>query len=115
LARSLLRSIKDKTASSALGMAVNHYLGRYGSMKKIIIDSDRKAITLELELKGEREPILVVVEEYEIVSQGGSTYLVAGRISTSREWLTVLAESLLQGRKLPLPDKIPDNLLRLVL
>lgn len=113
--KSILRAIKDKSGSSAVRLAVNHYLERYGHMKKILIDSERRTITLELALKGESEPILVVVEEYELVSEGGAFFLVPNRVTTSREWLTVLAQSLVAGRRLPLPHKLPEQVLRLLL
>lgn len=113
--KSILRSIKDRSSSSALRLAANHYLERYGHMKKILIDSERKTITLELDLKGEREPILVVVEEYDLLTEDGSAFLVPLRVTTSREWMTVLAQNLVVGRRLPLPDKLPENVLRLIL
>lgn len=71
---------------------LNQKLKRYGRMLKLDID-DNKSISLELKLKGETSPILVNIGKYEILS-GQVSGIKLSEISTSREWITELIQTL---------------------
>ena len=44
------------------------------------------------------------IEEYELIEEDGTPYFVVKQISTSREWLTILARNFGVGRRLEIPE-----------
>lgn len=74
-------------------------------MLNFYIDSRQKTIQFEVFLKGETEPLNVIVQEYEIVSEGAETFIVAKKAVASREWVNTLIHQFVIGQKFLLPDK----------
>jgi hypothetical protein len=70
---------------------------RYGTMTHIEIDSEKKHINIELQLKGELAALKIEISDYNLISVDGDTYLEVGSISTSREWISVLLTHYLTG------------------
>ena len=68
-----------------------------------IITKEKKAI-LDLELKGETQPLHVAIGRYELTKAGGKTFVEITEISTSREWVNVLAQDFLIGKKFEIPE-----------
>jgi hypothetical protein len=75
----------------------NTMLKLYGNMTKLEIDSKNKTIFLELELKGELQPIQVKLSNYKLVQNGNETFIELGEINCSREWMNVLLAEQLNG------------------
>jgi hypothetical protein len=98
-------SIKDWALEKGALLWLNPKLERIGSMTKLSIDSARKTVTVELDLKGEATPIVVTIESYRLVVEQGATFLEIGSISTSREWLTSLCADYLKGRRFNLTER----------
>jgi hypothetical protein len=69
---------------------LNFKLKPYGSMTKLEIDTVNKTVNLDLELKGEGEPIRVIVSNYKLVESGNCTFIELGDITASREWMNVV-------------------------
>jgi len=103
----MFKSLKDKALSKAVIAAVNL---EYGKMLKLNLDSTNKTIELEIMLKGEKEPLKVFVNSYEISEEDGKYFLYAKDIKTSREWINIIAENYLKGEKIELPEKIAKTL-----
>ena len=80
-------------------------LQRYGQVTALRLDSQEKSLEITLELKGEREPLKIKLEGYELVQELAVSYLVVRRIATSREWLTGLANNFAAGRRFKLPPE----------
>ncbi len=109
----MIRSVKDKTLSRAIALAVNTKIRKFGTMLDFKLDSRTKTIELEIMLKGETEPLFVKVQRYEILEENGRYFLLAERIVTSREWINVVAESYLQGQRIEIAPRYA-RLLQLV-
>ena len=75
-------------------------------MLNLKLDSKNKTIEFEVELKGEKEPLKVYVNEYVVSEEDGKYYLYAKDIKTSREWINIVAENYLKGEKIEIPEKI---------
>ena len=71
-------------------------------VKDLEIDSVQKTFSLKLELPGETEA-LAVTGSYRLISENGKTLMAATRIKTSKEWMTILAGELVQGRTFEVP------------
>jgi hypothetical protein len=106
---SLFGQFLDKTKGHALSLAgkqlLSLYLGKYGTMLNFSIDPETRTITLEMLLKGEKEPMQVTLRGYEILEPAGgkAAGLRVAEVNASREWLEVALRQFVQGRTIDLP------------
>ena len=106
----MLASLKDKTVSFALKQTVNFKIKEFGEMLNLNLDSQNKTIKLELMLLGEKEPLNVQVETYEISEEDGKFYLIAKDVKTSREWINIIAKNHLENQKFEIPQNIAKTI-----
>jgi hypothetical protein len=86
----------------------------YGQVLRLRLDSTEKRAEILVDLDGERDPVEVVVGRYELRRLGSETFLTIQAISTSRAWMTSLAERNLVGRSLKLPQELSGTISRLL-
>ncbi|ADV46569.1 hypothetical protein [Nitratifractor salsuginis] len=110
----MIRRLKDSTLSQGLTLLINSRIKSYGKVLNLKVDSKQKNIELEILLKGEKEPIQVTVNEYEVIEEKGHWYLLAQEIVTSREWINIVAENFLKGQRFEIPEQYA-KMLKLVL
>jgi hypothetical protein len=84
----------------------NHKYPYFGAMTTLQIDSANKKATLDLELKGETQPLHVTIDRYELTTIGEKTFLEIKELTTSREWINVLAGKFLKGKKIEAPEML---------
>lgn len=105
----MFTSLKDKGLATVvrpvLNGALRSRLKGAAVMLDLDIDSQNKRITCSVGLAGETEPIKVTVHEYEIVNEDGDAYLRFGGIETSREWMTVLVQTIMPSRRISIPPR----------
>jgi len=101
----MIRKLKDRTLSQCVSLAVNTKIKRFGKMLTFTLDSQNKTIELEILLKGEKEPLHLIVHRYEIIEESGRYFLIAERIVTSREWINIVAENYLKGQRFEIPEQ----------
>ena len=99
----MLKKMKDTALSKGLKAAINYKVKAYGEMIGLKLDSESKTIALELMLEGEKEPLHVKVNRYELREEGGRYYLTAEDIVTSRAWINTVAAQYLHGQKFEIP------------
>jgi hypothetical protein len=109
-----LQQQKDASCSFLAERALQGTIQRYGRMLNLSIDSRNRSLQLEMLPKGEERPVTILVERYEVVTENQTTFLVIHKASASREWLTVLINDFLIGRRLPVPPQY-EAALRLIL
>jgi len=84
-------------------------LRQYGKMTRLEIDKDSKTISLNLDLKGEREGIQIRVSNYQLHQADGQNPLFEpGTIEVSREWLNTLLKTLVKSNVLPERIEVKD-------
>ncbi len=83
---------------------LNHHYRSLGAMTTLLLDSTNKKASLDLELKGETQPLQVTVGRYELSSMGGKTFIEIKELSTSREWINFLARDFLKDKKFEIPE-----------
>jgi hypothetical protein len=99
-----LSSSKDRLVESMAPGLLNKSLFKpYGRVVELKLNSRDKALELTLELKGEQELLHINVQDYELLQEDGHYFLTIKKVSTSREWLTALAEELALGKRLKVP------------
>lgn len=97
-------SITDQPFALIARWWLNPKLKKIGCMTKLSIDSARKTVTVELDLKGEVAPITVTIENYRLIAEQGGTFLEVGTVTTSREWLTALCVDYLNQQRFNLTE-----------
>ncbi len=84
----------------------NHRFPSLGTMTTLQIDSARQRVTLDLELKGETQPLHIVIDRYELTTVDEKTFIELKEVTTSREWMNVLAKEFLKGKKFEVPEAV---------
>lgn len=100
-----LSRMKNSSVSFVIERALQRSIEDYGRMLNFYIDSRQKTIQFEVFLKGETESLSVIVQEYEIISEGAQTFIIAKKAVASREWVNTLIQQFVVGQRLQLPDK----------
>ncbi len=110
LLKSILRNVHPLLPASAKVWGAREFLNRrfepFGSMTNLQIDPAKRTATLELELKGETQPLKVNIQKYELTTVDGKTILEIKEVQTSREWLNLLLAEL--GRNGKLKFEVPE-------
>lgn len=102
----MAKSIKDGALAVGIKAYVNDRLGDYGEVLDCQIDTHHSKLTFRALLRGERDPVDAAVDRYEVERDGGDVYIVVRSFSTSREWITLLINKLLVGKRFKIPSKV---------
>ena len=89
---------------AALAMLNQSVLRPYGALTELKLDLAACSVEASLELKGETEPVRIHIQKYELIDPKGEAHLVIKSMTTSREWVTKLAQNFLIGRRLYIPE-----------
>jgi len=106
---------KDEAVSTLVRISAQKYLWEYGEMLEISVDSQGKTVRVQALLKGETTPISISLERYEFVSENGVTWLRFEGLSTSREWINTLLETVVTTDRIAIPAGLATKLLKLAL
>lgn len=101
----MFSKMKDTALSKGAKIAINNQIKEYGEMLKLNLNSEQKSIEMEVMLEGEKEPLAVQVEQYELTEEGGRHFLKVHGVSTSRAWINTVAASYLEGKRFEIPAK----------
>lgn len=101
----MFQKLKDKTISAGISVAFDYKIKEFGEVLKFNLDSKNKTIELEVMLDGEREPLSVHIDNYELQEIDGKCYLVVQNLTTSRKWINVVASQYLNGQKIEVPQE----------
>ena len=99
-----LKSIKDRAVQALALKYINSEYQEFGSMTKLEIDSTKKNIHAELELRGETQMISVDVLGYQVIESGGKTLLQLGEVKISREWINTAFQKFVTQRTFEIPE-----------
>ncbi len=87
---------------------INKYIGEYGEMLTLEIDHKNKHIASSILLKGEKEPIKLEIDQYEI-KQAEATIQI-GKATCDKPWIDALLKNFVVGKKWDIPDGLSDKL-----
>jgi hypothetical protein len=99
------KELKDSTISTVVQKTCNYYIKEFGEMLNFQLNSQDKSVTLEVMLKGEKEPLKATIKEYEIIEENDKAYLRFEDIQTSREWINTVLETFVDkdDKKIEIP------------
>ena len=99
----MLQAARSLMVSKAAQAYVNNLIARYGVVRNLRIDPKARTIEGECLLHGEREPISVRVDRYQILEKGGKRLASLLHCQCSRPWAQALIEDHIIGRQVELP------------
>ncbi|WP_457571734.1 hypothetical protein [Desulfovulcanus sp.] len=79
-------------------------------MLKFELNSELKTIKFEVLLKGEIEPLMITINNYEIFTENDKYFIRAKEITTSREWINIIAEQYLKEQNFEIPEQFAKML-----
>ncbi len=100
----MVSKVKDKALAVGLKYWINSELKRFGTVANFEIDSTKRTIRAELDLKGEQTSIILTVGCYTLQTRDGTTFIKIAGVKASREWITVLLNTLVEDKEFPIPD-----------
>jgi len=99
LFRMLPRGAQIAKVRAEINKALLH---QYGRMTKLEIDRANKTVSVDLDLKGEKEGIRITLSNYQLIQSAGKNPLFEpGTIEVSREWLNALLKTLVKTSVIP--------------
>ena len=111
-----IASAKDKSLSKLLLSAAKPFLSEYGQVLALDINSSERSIRLDVLPVGESEPIRVELAGYGLATDEiGRGWLTFASLTTSRRWLTLIAQKALPERRIKLPSATPMAMLQAML
>ena len=103
LVKGAINQVKDSGASTAIQSWLARELADYGEVLDFRIDSAGRSAELHVLLKGEKEPLTVTIENYEISSQGTEDFIIVKGAHASREWVNAVLRKFLIDKKHKIP------------
>jgi hypothetical protein len=97
-------SLKETVLGLALKAFLNHEIEPFGRVRELAIDTNRKTMRAEVDLKGEPSPISIEVGAYELNETNGVVHIAFQNVITSKEWITGVLNKYVVGRPFPLPN-----------
>jgi hypothetical protein len=107
LATDTLISGKDTTQSTIIKNGLNIFIKKFGEIKNLKIDSQNKAITLDIFLKGEADTIILNIENYKFFKDDDDIYYIKiFDISANRYWIDAIAKVFTRDKQFPIPSQL---------
>ena len=98
-----LNQVKDSGASIAVERWLARELADYGELLDFKINSKARTVEFHVMLKGEKERLTVVIDEYELSQRGSEDFVTIKRARASREWVQAVMRNFMINK----PHKIP--------
>lgn len=102
----LAKGMKDGALAMALKSYLNDRFSEYGEIVECQVDTAANRLSVQVQLRGERERVSACIERYDLTRQGEKRFITLHRFSSSREWLTRLLTALFGGKRYELPAAV---------
>lgn len=100
------KAVKDGALGVGLKAFFNEKFGEYGDIRDCTVDTAKGRIVAHALMRGEREPITVTIERYEILEENSKVFIVIRKLTTTRQWITLLLNRVLDGRRFEIPASV---------
>ncbi|MFP5307145.1 MAG: hypothetical protein ACLGI7_15155 [Gammaproteobacteria bacterium] len=100
------RAVKDGALAVGLRAFFNDKFGEYGDVRDCAVDTAKGRIVAHVLMRGEREPLTITIERYELITEDGKVFIVIRKLSTTRQWITLLLNRVLDGRRFEIPASV---------
>lgn len=99
-------AMKDGALGIGLRKFFNEKFGEYGDVQDCVVDTKAGRVTAQVIMRGERDPITITINRYEMVNEDGKTFFTVRQVTTSRAWITLLLNKVLDGRRFEVPASV---------
>ena len=103
LVKGAINQVKDSGASGAIQSWLAREMADYGEVLDFKISSADRNAQLHVLLKGEKEPLTVTIESYEISSVGSEDFIIVKGAHASRPWVNAVLRNFLINKKHRIP------------
>ncbi len=100
-----LKQSKDLAVSQGMRLFLDKILEPYGKSIEFRLDTKQKKIEMTVLLKGEVQPLQIMVCRYRIVVEEERRFVQAEEIVTSREWLNTVLRKYGNGKQVEIPAR----------
>ncbi len=100
------KAVKDGALSVGLRAFFNEKFGEYGEVRDCAVDTAKGSIVAHVVMRGERDPITVTIDRYELLQDDGKVFIVIRKLTTTRQWITLLLNRVLDGRRFEIPASV---------
>ncbi|MBN2413415.1 hypothetical protein JXQ31_17185 [candidate division KSB1 bacterium] len=95
----------DNTVATGLKQIINDKIKSFGLVENLQLNSGQKRLEMTLQLRGETEPLRVMVTNFELVKSGDSTVVLIKELQTSKEWVNTLWSERIKQFKFEIPPQ----------
>lgn len=82
---------------------INQFIGEYGEVVELDLDTKQKSLKAEIMLHGESNTVSVHVTDYAVTKAGGSAQFVIKKASVDRAWLNALMQKFVVDKSWEIP------------
>ncbi len=98
----MLNKAKDKMIAAVAKRLLESKLARYGEVLSLSVESKMSRMTLEFLPAGETAPIVISIDEYQVIQSDGGVAIRLQRLSADRVWVANLLKDHVEGLEFPL-------------
>jgi hypothetical protein len=106
----LLKTAGSFMPDSMIAQSARDYFNRnysaIGTITSLEINTTQRRASVDLELKGEMQPVHIAIERYELSTSDGKKFIELKEVTASREWIVQLARQCLIGKKFVVPEML---------
>jgi hypothetical protein len=97
------RGLLGLVPSSVPKWIINEKIRGFGEVLDLQFDPQRRLLKGRILLAGEKEPVEVSVDSYELRRNDQGAVLIINSLTVDRQWIEVLLRKLLVGKELKIP------------
>ncbi len=101
-----LAGIKDRAVEACVKGLVNNEIQKFGQVTELRINSQQRTVTAQLALQGEPSTLELHAGSYEVLQENGQTFISFRDFRASREWVGLVLNQYLAGRRFRVPDAV---------
>lgn len=98
----MLNKAKDKMIATVAKRLLEAKVARYGEVRSLTVESKESRMVVEFHPEGDDSPIVVTIEEYQIIQSEGGVTIRLHRLSADRSWVSSILKDHVEGFELPL-------------
>jgi hypothetical protein len=97
------RKLLGMVPSTVPRWVINERIRGFGEVIDLKFDPEKKLLQGSILLAGEKEPVLVTVDDYLLRRTAEGVVVVVNSIAVDRPWIEILLRKLLVGKELRIP------------
>lgn len=100
------KAMKDSALGIGMRAFFNDRFGEYGEVRDCTVDTAAGRIVAHVLMRGERDPITITIDRYELLQEDSKVFIVIRKLTTTRQWITLLLNRVLDGRRFEIPSSV---------